>query len=253
MSNAAVFIGEPLRFKDKFYVYPPKVKEVVTNPYFGQYLKMLTITQEEIQDELKEKIEKGKNFPTPFEFLLINCYHHPDFKKIAEDAFAFFLHQPINFFYEEKMLVVGNLQKIVQETNNLEELIVIKEEEYFDFQNYIREVCGEKRINPPEPFNPFEDPRITAIKERARKRDRIKAKQGTKDGISMQVCLVAICCMGIGITPLNIGEMSYAAIGPIMKMSQEKEKYDIDIRSLLAGADSKKVKPKYWIRNSDKE
>ena len=69
----------------------------------------------------------------------------------------------------------------------------------------------------------------------------------------MQTCLVAICCMGIGLTPLNIGEMSYAAIGPIMKMSQEKEKYDIDIRSLLAGADSKKIKPKYWIRNSDKD
>ena len=59
--------------------------------------------------------------------------------------------------------------------------------------------------------------------------------------------------MGIGLTPLNIGEMSYAAIGPIMAMMQDKEKYDVDIRSLLAGADSKKIKPKYWIRNSDKE
>ena len=28
-----------------------------------------------------------------------------------------------------------------------------------------------------------------------------------------------------------------------------KKKYDIDIRSLLAGADSKKVKPQNWIRN----
>jgi hypothetical protein len=34
-------------------------------------------------------------------------------------------------------------------------------------------------------------------------------------------------------------------------MEQQKEAYDIDIRSLLAGADSKKVKPKYWIRNID--
>lgn len=59
--------------------------------------------------------------------------------------------------------------------------------------------------------------------------------------------------MGIGITPLNIGEMSYAAFTPIMKMCQEKEKYDIDIRSLLAGADSKKIRPKYWIRNSEKD
>jgi hypothetical protein len=94
---------------------------------------------------------------------------------------------------------------------------------------------------------------IAEIKRRARERDKIKARRASKDGISLPTCLVAICCMGIGITPLNIGEMSYASVGEIMKVMQEKEKYDIDIRSLLAGADSKKIKPKYWIRNSDKE
>jgi hypothetical protein len=45
--------------------------------------------------------------------------------------------------------------------------------------------------------------------------------------------------------------MSYASVGEIMRVMQDKEKYDIDIRSLLAGADSKKVKPKYWIRNTN--
>ena len=78
---------------------------------------------------------------------------------------------------------------------------------------------GDKPVKPPEPINPDEDPRIRRIKEKARERDRIKAKQGNKGGISLDTCLTAICCMGIGITPLNIGEMSYAAIGPIMKMS----------------------------------
>jgi hypothetical protein len=43
--------------------------------------------------------------------------------------------------------------------------------------------------------------------------------------------------------------MSYASVGELIRVMQNKEKYDIDIRSLLAGADSKKVKPKYWIRN----
>jgi hypothetical protein len=57
------------------------------------------------------------------------------------------------------------------------------------------------------------------MKAKARRRDRIKAKQKGSGGISIQTCLVAICCMGIGLTPLNIGEMSYAAIGSIMKMS----------------------------------
>ena len=59
--------------------------------------------------------------------------------------------------------------------------------------------------------------------------------------------------MGLGITPLDIGEMSYAAIHSLMNMYQDKEKYMIDIKSVLAGADPKKIKPKYWIRNSDKE
>jgi hypothetical protein len=43
--------------------------------------------------------------------------------------------------------------------------------------------------------------------------------------------------------------MSYVAIDSVLKKYQEKEKYQLDIESLLAGADSKKVKPKYWIRN----
>ena len=253
MSNPAVFIGEPLYFKEGIKVYPPRVRDVVSNPKFGQFLKVLTISQEDIQDELANKSEPSKTLPTPFEFLLINCYHSEAFRTVAIEAFKFFLHEPINFFYEQKMLVVGDLEKVVSKIDSVDDLIVIKEEEYFAFQNVIREACGETPIKPLEPPNPNEDPRVTAIKEKARRRDRIKAKQNNKGGISLQTCLVAICCMGIGITPLNIGEMSYAAIGPIMKMSQEKEKYDIDIRSLLAGADSKKIKPKYWIRNSDKE
>jgi hypothetical protein len=218
MNNPAVFIKEPLYFKNKIKVYPPSVRDVISNPKFGQYLKVLTLTQEDIQDSFKQK-DTQTTVPTPFEFLLINCYHNEDFKTVALQAFEFFIHEPINFFYEQKMLVVGKLEKVVTDITRIEELITIKEEEYFDFQNIIREVCGDKPIKPPEPPNPDEDPRITAMKAKARERDRLKARRGASDGISLQTSLVAICCMGIGITPLNIGEMSYASIGPIMKMS----------------------------------
>ena len=258
MLNPTVFIGEPLNFNNKFKIYPPTVREVLSNPLYAQFLKVLTISQEDIQDELSEKNKNQQNteqqkVPTPFEFLLINSYHSAQFQEIVKLAFEFFTHEKISFYFEEKKIIIGDLEKIITEIKSVDDLIFLTEDEYFDFQNLIRQACGEKEVKPPEPFNPDEDPRITEIKARARKRDRIKAKQQNKNGISISSCLVAICCMGIGITPLNIGEMSYAAIGPIMTMSQDKEKYDIDIRSLLAGADSKKIKPKYWIRNSDKE
>ena len=252
MINAAVFIKQPLMYKKGVLIYPPSVKEVVSHPFYSQFVKLLTISQEDIEEDL-QKQDSQSQAPTPFEFLLINSYNNKQFEAVAKLAFEFFLHQKVNFIYENKLLIIGNFEQEVQHIKSTEGLITITEEEYFAFQNAIREVAGIPTIKPPEPPNPDEDPRITEIKARARKRDRIKAKQNSKNGISLSTSLVAICCMGIGITPLNIGEMSYASVGPIMAMMQDKEKYDVDIRSLLAGADSKKIKPKYWIRNSDKE
>ena len=253
MIDIRAFIGAPLNFKNKLNIYPPSVREVVTNPKFGIYQQLFMLTQEDITDNLRKEGKEMERYPTPFEFLLANCYHEPDIKQLTIEAFEFFCRVKIDFLFEDKKLIISDFKQSNQENEEVYEVKYLTEEEYFDFQNCIRESMGDNKVKPPEPINPDEDPRIRKIKEKARERDRIKAKQAGKNGISLDTCLTAICCMGIGITPLNIGEMSYAAVGQIMKMMQDKEKYDIDIRSLLAGADSKKIKPKYWIRNSDKE
>ena len=46
--------------------------------------------------------------------------------------------------------------------------------------------------------------------------------------------------MGFGLNPLNIGEISYASVPVLIRFYQEKDKYETDVKSLLAGADSKK-------------
>ena len=253
MPNLLAFLGEPLNFKGKFKIYPAKVRDVAANEKFGIYRHIFTINADDIKDQLKKTDGEEAKVPSPFEFLLINCYHDKNFEKLAKEAFQFFTHETFTILYERKLIIIGDIERVVQEIDKVEDLVLLTEEEYFDFQNMIRESLGEKSQKPPEPENPNENPMITRIKAKARERDRIKAKHAAKNGISLETTLAAICCMGIGITPLTIGEMSYASIGPIMNMMQEKEKYDIDIRSLLAGADSKKIKPKYWIRNNDKE
>ena len=247
MIEPSVFIGAPTNFKNICLIYPPTVKEIVTNPNFSAFEKMLTITEEDIAEE-----SKGKSNLSSLEFLLSCAYNSAEFRQIAQWAFEFFLKEPVTFYYEEKQIIVGDLKRELQKIQDLKALRILDETNYLDFQNEIRFALGREAYKPPEQAPANEDPRITAIKEKARKRDRLKAKQkGTKDGIHFSTCLVAICCMGIGITPLNIGELSYASVSTLMNMMQDKEKYDIDIRSLLAGADSKKVKPKYWIRNND--
>lgn len=250
MTDAAFFIGAPKEFENKCLIYPPMIKDVVANPKFGQYLKILTLSQEDLEDELKGKIKGDQQMPSPLEFLLVNCYNSKEYLEATKEAFYLFIHQPISLLYEQKWIVIGDLEKMVVDGVKVEDIVYLSEENFFNFQNMVRASCGIKELDPPAPDDPNEDPRIKRMKALARYRDRVKAKKGSANGISLITCIIAVCCMGIGVTPMTIGEMSYAALNDLMSMYQEKEKYDIDIRSVLAGADPKKVKPKYWIRNN---
>ena len=248
MSKELFFICEPAEFKPGIKIYPPTVREVITNERYGIYGRLLTYSQEEVEDEFVEAKKTLEKYPTPIEFMLNNSYHNKEYARRCKEAFKFFIHEEVTFLYEQKMIVVGDIQETLKTIKTIDDLVMIREEEFFNFQNAIRECIGKKPVEPP---NPNEHPKIKEMKRKARYRDKVKAKNAakSKDGISLFTTLVSICCMGLGITPLNIGEMSYIALESILRKYQEKEKYQLDIDSLLAGADSKKIKPKYWIRN----
>lgn len=255
MPNA--FLRLPIKFQNICKIYPPCVNDVLTIDNYTYYHNLFTISQEDIEDMLVEqnKISDREKIPTPFKFLLSQAYNNPQSYKMIREAFNFFCHTPITILFDKEEIWMCDLEKELQycaEEDEDEEAIInrvmkipkLNSENYFDFQNCIRQSLGEQVVEKP---NPNEHPKIRAMKAKARYRDRVKAKQG--NGITLKTSLTALCCMGIGITPLNIGELSLSAISDIMKMRQEKEKYEIDIKSLLAGANSKKIKPKYWIHN----
>ena len=238
--NEQFFLGYPVEFKNLCLVYPPKVKDVVANKAYGIYSRILTFSQEEIEDEFVAHGKDLSELLNPFEFLLNNAFHDKEVEKLTKNSFEFFIHEPVIFLYEQKMIIIGD----VKEFKTMDDLRILRESDYFEFQNLIREAIGNKRIEAPRAD---EDPRVKAIKAKARYRDKIKAKKGL--GLKLSTSLAAICCMNMNLNPLNIGELSYAAVPVLMNMYQEKEKYNLDIDSILAGGDSKKIKPQYWIRN----
>lgn len=241
-TNNAFLLGYPVEFKRLCLIYPPKVKDVAANPLYNSFAKILTYSQEEIEDEFVSNNLDMSGLLTPFEYLLNGAYNNSKVKDLISQAFLFFIHEPVTFLYENKTILIGD----IKEVKSVKELRQLTEEDYFDFQNLIREAAGQKPVEKP---NPNEDPRIKRIKAKARYRDKIKAKQGKN--LNLETILSSIWCMNLGINPLNSGELSYASLSVIMDRYQAKEKYQLDIESLLAGADSKKVKPKYWIRNLD--
>ena len=244
MINSYAFLALPIR-KKNYSVYPPTLNDSLNNPNFTQWEGLFTTSQEELEDSIHEHNPSYDGpIPTPWLFLLGSAYEDKEFENTIREAFRFFLHEEITILYENQVIVLGNLEEELTKVSSAEELRIIDEEEFFNLQNTVRISLG---IAPVEKPDPDESPRIKRMKAKARLRDRVKAKKGM--GLSLGDSLVSICCMGIGLTPLNIGEISYAALGKIIDRYQKKEAYETDIQSILAGADAKKIHPKYWITN----
>ena len=245
MIDERVLLNLPIEFKGICKIYPPTVKEVVGLEHFDAFRAALTLSQEEIEDAYfgsNSTSQSQFEIPTPFQYLLITYYQEGSMRELIKEAFEFFLKTPVTIIPELEIIVVGVEEENLNPEKDLVEENLINADNFFDFQNKIRYCMG---INPVEKPDPDEDPRVKRIKAKGRERERIKARKSKQ---TLGGLLTSICCMGIGLTPLNIGEISYAAVTWIIETYQGKEAYDIDIRCLLAGADSKKIKPKYWIK-----
>ena len=250
MIDERIFLGYPIDFKGICQIYPPTVNDVVGNKDFLIYQSLFTMTQEDLEDAYGQD-ERVQRIPTPFQYLLMNYYQDEEMRGKIHEAFDKFIHEPVAIVPEIEMLLIGKNEDEIDPDVDLENPRLLTEENFFDFQNQIRIVMGNEPIKPPDPEEQNLDPRIRRYKAKVREHDRIMAKKKAKSGPAFGTLLAAICCMGIGLSPLNIGEMSYACVHWLIAMEQQKEEYDIDIQALLAGADSKKVKPKYWIKNID--
>ena len=130
MSKELYFLCQPKEFKTGIKIYPPTVNDVVANEHFGQYVALLTYTQEDIEDEFVKAGKKLEAYPTPIEFMLNNSYHNKQYDELCKGAFKFFIHEEVTFLYEQKIVVIGNIQEVLKTAKTMEDLTIITEEEY---------------------------------------------------------------------------------------------------------------------------
>lgn len=246
MIDVHAFLGLPIDFKGLCKIYPPKMKDVLQEKNYPVYRKVLMSSQEDIEDDFTEMHMDTSEAPAPFDYLFELSKSDIRLKKVIEQGLSFFIHEPVTILLDNHMIFIGDIQNELTKVSKVEDLRILKQEDYFEFQNTLRKAIGEKEV---EPYNPDENPRVKYFKAKIRLRDKVKAN--SKNGLTLGSTLAVICCMDLGITPLNAGELSQASIAVLMRYYQEKFKYDVDLRSLIAGADAKKVKPQNWIRNID--
>ena len=263
MIKESFYLGEPVCYKGDIFIYPPTVRQAQSAD-FPIYTKLLVTSQQDLEDDKFERIQQKKRNGeaisqeeieapvfTPLEYLLASAYGDERIEQYAKDAIKFFTKADCVFLYDKKTIVLGDIEKTITNPDfKIEDIVMLTEDNYLEFQNLIRLSLGYSPVQTEEDYSKM-DPRKVKMLMKARYRDRIKAKNQAKKGLSMDfyTSLIVVCCMGIGITPLNIGDMSYCSINAIVSQYQAHESYDIGIKQLIAGADSKKVDLKYWMRN----
>ena len=247
-----VFLGYPIELENVCKVYPPTVKQIIENDLFAMYRELIVIDQAKL-DQLytkngDEKIEEQEFIPNPLEYLISLAYNDESIYALILEAFKFFTKADIFFDFNAKEIVFGKLSSLDGLTTDEEvaekylEFPRLDENNYFDFQNLVRQAIGETPVE-----EPSKDPRIRRIKAKGKYREEIKIKEN-KSNLSFSSMLSSICCMGIGITPLNIGELTYAGIKELLIRYQAKMSYDTDIAmKMVPLADTKNIKPKIWI------
>lgn len=257
------FLRVPIPFKHDISIYVPSVKDSVENPSFNQWLSLLTISQFDIENtmfDLKnlhpEEPYDLSTVPTPLQYLCQSARAIPMFNNTLIAALEFFLQQEVFIVYDNNEIWVGNIDKILEESTEVqdfEQVPKITEADFSQFQNLIRQAVGQQPIQPYDMWNT--NSRTKRMLALSAERDKVAALQKARknESIDMETMLVALCCTGNGLTPLNIGEMSFCAASQLLQMYQQKEQYETNIASLLAGGNAKKIKLEYWIRKLNKE
>ena len=94
------------------------------------------------------------------------------------------------------------------------------------------------------------DPRLARMKAKQRLRDQIKNKQAQeKMGYEFSTLMLSTCCLGVGVTFENIDKLPYATMMKLQELCANKDKFETDMASLIAGADSKKINLEYWVKD----
>ena len=179
MIDERILLGFPIDFKDICQIYPPTVNDVVGNKDFMIYQSLFTMTQEEL-DKAFLQDENVQKVPTPFQYLLINYYQNDEVKQKIEDAFQYFVHEPVTIVPEIEMLLIGKSEDELDPDVDLENPRLLTEEDFFEFQNCIRKVMGVEAEKMPDPEEENLDPLIKRYKTKIKQSEELLKRKKAK-------------------------------------------------------------------------
>jgi phenylalanyl-tRNA synthetase alpha subunit len=243
ISKEKFLCGLPTEIEGLCLVYPLKLREIaqVGIKNFYTYLNIFTLSKEDVDEFVAQN--NWKIDISPFQFHLGNALADQHYYKDFCEAFKLFLHvADITILQENEAIILDN------DRNR-----VMKEEQFNVIQQIIRAqncVDNEDDVVGNKPANEKAAEIIRKIQEGKR----IRAKNKKESSLEFYDLVASLAAGGNNLNIINVWDLTYYAFNDQFRRMQMKEEYENNVQSLLAGADSKKIKLKHWIRKiQDKE
>lgn len=231
------FLGAAAELKNVCKVQPLTISEIIsmgTDKYY-QYLGLLLLDEVTIQKMIKEQSQQEIPLEDikPLQYLLQNAEMNDQFLLELMTAFSIFIKEEILLLPKINSIVVGNPKN--------KRLITM--DNFVDFQ-FILRVQNNREVPELPPENESEIAKKFRLKREAR--DAAKKKQQQKNGSSTSFVDLLVVGEVFGI---DVNNKTLFAFYKLLERYQAREKWDNDIQMLCAGADSQKIKTKYWGGN----
>jgi len=184
---------------------------------------------------------------SPFETLCVFCCtEHESFfemKKIILNGLSIFFKEKVNFFFNEKdaFFYLGELKENKYITkDNFEEI-----KDIISKQN-----CYKKTVEDNE-FNPANEA-ATKLAEKIKAMRKKVSERKKEDSLTLFDLISVLASNSNNLNILNIWDLSIFQFNDQFNRMQMIEEYEININSLLHGADSKKINLKHYLRKINK-
>lgn len=223
-------------------VFPVKLKDIssigVKNYY--RYLNLICLRPQEIEG-LTQDISLTDS-EIVLTFLIFTSLAESKFKYEVLKAFRFFTHEQVYLDKETKSFYIKQEEK---------EDILLTFEIFEAMQYIIKKQNHITKLEDEEPPNPANE-RAKAIMAKQRKgRENVEKykKDTNEEKIEFFDLVGSLAARGNGLNILNVWNLTYYAFNDQLQRLKMIEEYSNGVQSIIAGADAKKVKLKYWIRS----
>lgn len=238
--KAEAFCGAPSRLRDVCKVYPFTIKEIMNfgNVEYRSQLSLLLLSVADIADIMKKKTGKAPELDqiNPLSYLLQSA--------ARDDTFFLELQQCFSTFIKEEILLLPKINAVLVGDPQSKRLITT--ENFLELQDILRIQNG-KEVKEPPPKD--ESPIARKFRLKREYAEEVKRKQQEKNGETQSLADLFELGETYGI---DVQNKTLYAFYRLFRRYQAKEKWDQDIQMLCAGADSTKLKTKYWGENLDK-